>query len=184
MKRHRSNTFVPLILIGSGLIALGIMAFIYLGDKSTSQIDLSAVPVEVNYAAPQMELKDINGNSASLAAYRGQVVLVNLWATWCPPCKAEMPTLQSFYEKYKEDGFVILGIDDGETLEQVRPFVDEYGLTFPVLLDEGYTSERNFGTINLPSSWVVDRTGRIRLSWVGAISRKVLEKYVPPIIME
>lgn len=184
--RNHSNTFVALIMIGVGLITLGILSFVYL-DSSNSQAaasDFSTIPVDVNYAAPALKLTDLDGNSVSLDMYRGKVVLVNLWATWCPPCKAEMPTLKNFYEEYKDNGFVIVAIDDGESADLVKPFVDEYGLPFPIWLDEDYVTEKTFRTVNLPSSWVIDRDGTVRLLWVGAISSRVLEKYVPSIILE
>lgn len=112
------------------------------------------------------------------------MILVNLWATWCPPCRDEMPTLQKFYEKYKEKGFVLIAIDQEETPEIVAPFVAEFGLTFPVWLDLDYLAEREFNTSNLPSSYVIDRNGTVRLMWIGGISKSNLEKYVPDIILE
>ena len=186
-KRYRSSTFVAMTMIGVGLVTLGLLSFVYLGSSNSqvaAESDFSTIPVEVNYAAPDLHLRDINGNAVSLDIYRGKVTLVNLWATWCPPCKAEMPTLQSFYEEFKDTGFVVIAIDNGETVDLVKPFVGEYSLTFPVWLDEGYVTENTFGTISLPSSWVIDRAGKVRLSWVGEISSRVLEKYVHPIILE
>jgi thiol-disulfide isomerase/thioredoxin len=184
-KRYRSNTFVSLIMIGAGLITLGTLSFVYLSSSQVAaEADFSTIPVVANYAAPNLQLHDINGSAVSLDMYRGNVVLVNLWATWCPPCKAEMPTLQNFYEEFKDKGFFIVAIDDDETVDLVKKFVGEYGLTFPVWLDEGSVTEKTFGTINLPSSWVIDRAGTVRLFWVGAISFRVLEKYVPSIILE
>jgi cytochrome c biogenesis protein CcmG, thiol:disulfide interchange protein DsbE len=112
-------------------------------------------------------------------------VLVNLWATWCPPCKEEMPALESFYRKYKSDGFVIVAINDGDPAPDVLQFVEEYGLTFPVWLDPAYiATEQAFKTLNLPTSYVIDRSGTIVLSWVGGINEKTLEDYVTPIIKE
>jgi thiol-disulfide isomerase/thioredoxin len=185
--RYLSSTFVAMTMIGVGLVILGLLSFVYL-DSSNSQAaaesDFSTIPVDVDYAAPDLQLHDINGSAVSLDMYRGKVVLVNLWATWCPPCKAEMPTLQSFYQEYKDTGFTIIAIDDGETIDLVKPFVGEYGLTFQIWLDEGYVTEKTFGTTNLPSSWVIDRAGKVRLSWVGAVSSRMLEKYVPAIILE
>ena len=105
-----------------------------------------------------------------------------MWATWCPPCVAELPTLNSFYKDYSDGGFVIIGIDDGEELGVVKDYVARTGLTFPIWADPTYLSESAFGTMNLPSSFVIDRQGQIRLQWVGAISRDMLEKYVVPII--
>ena len=95
-----------------------------------------------------------------------------------------MPTLQTFYEKYKTNGFELLAIDQEETLEVVEPFVKEFGLTFPIWRDEDYQAQQVFNTMNLPSSYVIDRSGRVRLMWIGGISKKNLEKYVPDLIME
>jgi thiol-disulfide isomerase/thioredoxin len=112
------------------------------------------------------------------------VVLVNLWATWCPPCVEELPTLNVFYRDYAQGAFVIIGIDDGEELSVVKDYVAQNGLTFPIWTDPDYLSEGAFNTMSLPSSYVIDRQGRVRLQWVGAISRAMLEKYVLPIIDE
>jgi thiol-disulfide isomerase/thioredoxin len=186
-KRYHSSTFLAMAMIGTGLVALGLLSFVYLGNSNSQaadESDFSTIPVEANYAAPNLQLHDINGSVVSLDVYRGKAVLVNLWATWCPPCKAEMPTLQSFYKEYKDTGFVVIAINNGETVDLVKSFIGEYGLTFPVWLDEGNVTGRTFGTISLPSSWVVDRAGNVRLSWVGEISSRVLEKYVHPIILE
>ncbi len=83
-------------------------------------------PAEANYPAPDLTLNDLDGNPRSLSDYLGQVVLVNMWATWCPPCVAELPTLNAFYSDYAEDGFVIIGIDDGEELEVVKDYVAQH----------------------------------------------------------
>ena len=147
--------------------------------------DLAAVPVKVNFMAPSLSLTEIYGTPSSLADFRGQVVLVNLWATWCPPCKAEMPALETFYRKHKKSGFAIVAINDGDPTADVIRFVNEYGLTFPVWLDPTYiATEKAFKTLNLPSSFVIDRDGTVVLSWVGGINGKNLEKYVTPIIEE
>lgn len=177
---------MAMTLIGAGLIAIGIMTYLLLQNNPaiTTQQDFSVVPAEVNFAAPELPLEDLEGNPVSLDDYLGQVVLVNLWATWCPPCREEMPTLQSFYEKYKDDGFVLVAINQEEPRDVVAPFVQEFGLTFPVWLDLEYLAEREFDTMNLPSSYVVDRNGQVRLMWIGGISKKNLEKFVPDLIRE
>jgi thiol-disulfide isomerase/thioredoxin len=177
---------MAMIMIGFGFLAIGI-AFLLLMDQSSSAAsaqDFSTVPVQVDYPAPDLNLTTLGGDPVSLSDYLGQVVLVNLWATWCPPCREEMPTLQAFYEKYKSEGFVLIAIDQGEALPQVNPFVTEFKLTFPVWLDTGSEAGRVFETMNLPSSYVIDRTGQVRLMWIGGISKKNLEKYVPDVIKE
>lgn len=178
--------FMAMMMIGIGLIAIGIMFLLLLNNYSTpaSPQDFSAVPAKVDFAAPEINLHTLSGDSVSLADYRGKVVLVNLWATWCPPCREEMPTLNAFYEKYKANEFVLVAINQEETKDVVQPFVDELKLSFPVWLDESAQAERDFNTMNLPSSYVVDRDGRVRLSWVGSITQSRLEEYVPALIME
>ena len=98
--------------------------------------------------------------------------------------KAELPTLVAYYNEYAADGFVIIGINDGEEQQVVEDYVGTKGFVFPIWLDPNWLSERAFNTTNLPSSFVIDRTGQVRLQWVGAISRAMLDKYVLPIIME
>ena len=175
---------LPLILIGLGIILIGGSAFLILRNTSL-QNEFSTVPIKVNYSAPELTLNDTEGISRSLADYRGQVVLVNLWATWCIPCTKEMPALQSFYNKYKDRGFVVIAINDGDHQPDVLQFIKDYKLTFPVWLDPTYTAtERAFKTMNLPSSFVIDRDGTIQYMWVGGISRETLETHIAPFIME
>ncbi len=179
-----SRKTLSLLLLALGLALIGASAFFILRGIQP-QNDLSTVPVQVSLPAPELALTDTQGVSHSLADYQGEVVLVNLWATWCPPCKEEMPTLQTFYDKHRKNGFVIIAINDGDPTADVLQFVKEYELTFPVWLDPTYiATEQAFKTLNLPSSFVIDRNGSTRLMWVGGISRAMLEKHVTPLIME
>ena len=175
---------IPLFFLGLGMILIAISGYFVFKNNST-QTDFSAVPAQVNYAAPELTLTDTQGTEHSLADYKGQVVLVNLWATWCPPCKEEMPAFETYYNKHKDEGFVIIAVNDGDPTPDVLQFVEDYGLTFPVWLDPTYiATEQAFKTINLPSSFVIDREGVIRLQWVGGINKKMLDKFVTPIIKE
>jgi len=175
---------LPLVFLGFGLILIGVSTYFIL-QESSPQTDFSTVPVRVNFAAPELTLTDIQGVSHSLADYRGQVVLVNLWATWCPPCKEEMPALQSFYYKHKDQGFMVVAINDGDPTKDVLQFVKDYKLTFPVWLDPTYiATEQAFKSLNLPTSFVIGRNGVVQLQWVGGISRKMLDKHVIPLITE
>jgi peroxiredoxin len=176
--------FMPFILFGLGFILISTSVYFILRDR-TPQTNLATVPAKVRFPAPELTLTDTEGVSRSLADYRGQVVLVNLWATWCPPCKEEMPALQAFYDKYRESGFVIVAINDGDPKADVLQFVKDYELTFPVWLDPTYiATEEAFNTLNLPTSFVIDRSGTIQLTWVGGISAEMLETYVTPLITE
>jgi len=185
-KKSTSRPGSPgLVLIGAGLILLGFLSAVYLYEASrSSTTEFQAVHVEVDFEPPNHYFQDLNGALYSLKDFHGQVILVNLWATWCPPCREEMPTLQAFYEKYKDDGFVLVAINQEEQRQAVLPFVDEFGLTFPVWLDEEFQAGRSFKTVSLPSSYVVDRSGQVRLMWIGGISKRNLEKFVTNLIQE
>ncbi len=179
-----SRPSLPLILLGLGLALITISGF-YLARDVSLQSDFSTVPVQVNYPAPDLTLTDLQGASRSLAQYRGQVILINLWATWCAPCKEEMPTLQAYYNRHVNEGFIIIAINDGDPTPDVLQFVKDFQITFPVWLDPTYiATEQAFKTLNLPTSFVIDRKGAVRLIWVGAISRRTLDKHVTPIIKE
>jgi cytochrome c biogenesis protein CcmG/thiol:disulfide interchange protein DsbE len=191
VRRSKPNSNIQAMLImGTGLILLGVAAFIAWprgatpSDASASS-GSSTVPAAVSYAAPDLVLSDLDGVQHALADYHGQVVLVNLWATWCPPCKAEMPTLEAYYQDHQADRFVVFAVDDGDPADAVSAFVEQYNLSFPVLLDPTYqASDHAFKTRNLPSSFVIDRDGNVRLRWVGGIDRATLEKYVTPLIAQ
>jgi thiol-disulfide isomerase/thioredoxin len=192
-KASRNSNVPALLFLGAGLILLGLAAIIAWPKAeasptvalSGSSSGTSTVPVAVHYAAPSLTLLDLAGREHSLLSYHGQVVLVNLWATWCPPCKAEMPTLEAYYQAHQADGFVTLAINDGDPNEAVATFVNEFNLSFPVLLDPSYqATDHAFKTRNLPSSFVIDREGNVRLRWVGEVDRAALEKYVTPLILE
>jgi len=181
---------LPLALIGAGLVTLGVLAWVLLprlgAGSSSNDYDsqAGAVPVEVNFPAPELSLTDLHGNAVSLDGLRGQVVLVNNWATWCPPCKAEMPTLQKFYEDHQSQGFDIVAIEAGEPVAEVTEFANQHGLTFNVWPDLEQKSLKAFRSYSLPNSYVIDRDGQVRLAWFGQISRKMLEEYVSPLIKE
>ncbi len=135
--------------------------------------------------APALRVTTLRGDSLSLAGLRGKVVLVNFWATWCPPCRAEMPGFQAVYEARKDRGLVILGIaedDDGPV--PVSGFVVRYGITYPIAM---YTpaTERLFGGINaIPTTFLIDRAGRIRFQVRGSFARPALEQAVDRLLAE
>jgi len=105
-------------------------------------------------------LSDLQGNPWHLRDLRGKVVLVNFWATWCPPCRKEMPDLQALYEKYKDQGFVVVSISD-EQAAKVQPFITERKITYPVLLDPGRKVNDLFQVEGIPKSFVYDREGKL-----------------------
>ncbi len=164
---------------------LGVMAFFLIpkpGASPAPTSEISAVPVKVNFAAPDLHLSNINGTPSSLSDYSGQVILINNWATWCPPCKAEMPTLEAYYSDHEKQRFTLVGIEAGEPAGEVAEFVQTYHLSFPIWLDPKNEALDAFSNQSLPSSYVVNREGKIVLTWTGPISRDMLEKYVTPLL--
>jgi peroxiredoxin len=105
-------------------------------------------------------LSDLKGKSWHLRDLKGKVVQVNFWATWCPPCRKEMPDLQAFYDKYKDQGFVVLSISDEEAAK-VSPFITERNISYPVLLDPGRKVNEAFVVEGIPKSFVYDREGKL-----------------------
>ena len=111
-------------------------------------------------AQADFTLSDLEGKSWTLRDLRGKVVLVNFWATWCPPCRKEMPDLDSLYKKFKDQGLVILAIDDEEVIK-IKPYLAEHPVTYPILLDPGRKANDVFRIDGIPKSFVYDREGKL-----------------------
>lgn len=128
------------------------------------------------FTAPDFELQTLAGEAVRLSDLRGQAVLVNLWATWCPPCRAEMPAIEAVYREYASQGFVVLGVDaaNQDDLSQVEDFIQEYELTFPILLDLDGAVSRSYGLRSFPTSFFIDGDGTIREVVIGGPMAKAL----------
>jgi thiol-disulfide isomerase/thioredoxin len=184
-RRAQRNRYLALLLIGSGLVISALVLTLILIRRDAVANETSGnfvVPATVSFPAPEISLTDLDGNAVSLADYHGQVVLVNNWATWCPPCRAEMPILDAFHDEHASQGFSIIAVDAGEPAADVRRFAESMELSFPVWLDPEMTAIRAFRNDGLPSSYVVDADGKVVLAWNGAISREMLEQYVTPLL--
>lgn len=139
--------------------------------------------------APPFSLNDLSNSMRTLKEFKGKVVLLNFWATWCTPCKKELPYFQQFYTKYKKDGFVVIGIstDSGASVAQVGPTVRRSGYSFPILLDtEGKVSGLYNPKQRMPFSALIDRKGQLRLEHPGFTpgDEKVMEKLIKILLKE
>ena len=130
----------------------------------------SAPSPREGFLAPDFTLDTLDSGRITLSELRGKIVVINIWATWCPPCRAETPALEKSYEQYKDSGVVILGVDltSQDSLSDVKAFIQEFSLTYPILLDrDGKVSNTLYQIKGLPSTFFVNREGIIRTVVVG-----------------
>ena len=127
--------------------------------------------------ATDFEVTLMNDETFRLSDQKGKVVLMNIWATWCPPCREETPDLVDLYEKYKDQGYVTLGVSIDEQGESVvRPFMEEFDVTYPMYIDTDGTIMEKYGpTMGIPTTYIIGRGGNLRYFAVGALTRKELE---------
>ncbi len=166
MNWESKNTWRGLMTL---LLALG-MAWIAL-SRAPEQVAVAKVgpppSPQTGFTAPDFTLDILGGGTVSLSDLRGQAVLVNFWATWCPPCRAEMPAIQRVYDRYRDQGFTVLAVDLQESDAQVAAFAEDMGLTFPILMDRDGSVFARYRVMALPSTFFVDRDGIIRELTVG-----------------
>ncbi|MES0361921.1 MAG: TlpA disulfide reductase family protein [Anaerolineales bacterium] len=185
--QNQKYKILAMALVGGGLLIVGIAALILLpnpgASASPAKVELNA-PARVSYPAPDIQLNDIKGNPVSLADYQGQVVLVNNWATWCPPCREEMPILNGYFRDHQHQDFVLVAIDAGDPADMVSDFVARYGMDFPIWIDPSSSALNSFRNNYLPSSYLIDRQGQVVMVWSGAVTRASLEQNITPLLKE
>jgi peroxiredoxin len=182
--KPRRNWFYANILLAVTLIIAGVGALLWMGQQSSGNAAQASDPAAGHQGnpAPAFTLQSLEGQAVSLDDYAGQVVLVNMWATWCPPCKAEMPDLNAFYETHKQDGFVVFAINSQEEAPTVKAFIAENGFSFPVLLDSQAEVMKKYHVRGLPTTFIIDRDGFIQHIQSGQISTSQLEAMVGPLL--
>ncbi len=139
---------------------------------------------QVGFAAPDFSLETLDGETVNLSDLRGQAVLVNFWATWCPPCRAEMPAIQQLYEQYQDQGFTVLAVDLQESEAQVTAFAEQMGLTFPILIDPNGQVFSRYQVRALPSTFFVDRNGLIQeIALGGPMAQAYIESQIVDLLV-
>ena len=158
-------------LISSGCSSLSVKA-----DKEISKENEVSGNAAGPKTAPALELPDEQGKKVKLADYKGKVVLLDFWATWCGPCKIEIPWFIEFQRKYKDQGFTVLGVAmDEEGFQVVRPFAEQYKMNYPLLLGNEEAASAFGGVDVLPTTFLIDRTGRIVATHQGLVSKDEIE---------
>lgn len=165
-------------LAGAGLILAGVVIHaVSVADPGRQTTPLQAGAVtsvakrlpSLGDPAPDFRLKNLSGETVALDRYRGVVVMVNFWATWCGPCRVEMPAMEELYRTFLRKDFEILAVStDAQGIAATRPFIQEFGLTFPVLHDADYQVGLAYGARTLPMTFLLDREGIIRHRVYGA----------------
>lgn len=167
-----------------GVFSLLFLLFLNGGRQDTAHADIVQEQLfklgfgmaNEKFQAPAFELKNLEGKNIELSSYKGKVVLLNFWATWCKYCVAEMPAMQILYDELKEEGLEIVAINKEESQRLVQYFIDLYKFTFPVLLDDkGHVSANYAATQSLPVTYLIDREGNIIARALGALQWDTVE---------
>jgi len=159
---NRRYVYIVILLLGFAWIIIS-------ADRSGASTSGLIPAPQQGFLAPDFELQTTRGETIKLSDLRGQAVLVNLWATWCPPCRAEMPAIEKIYNEYKDEGLVVLAVNMTyqDSQADIAPFVAEYGLSFPILLDQTGEVGEAYQLRSLPSSFFINRDGIINEVVIG-----------------
>ena len=150
-------------------------------DQVKTSVDTSTIAkddTDVLGKAEDFTLVDLSGNEVSLSDFRGKKVFLNFWATWCPPCKAEMPEIEKIYQETKDDDFVILSVEIGEPLNTVKTFIEKNKYNFKVLLDLDQSVATTYGITAIPTSYFIDEEGNIISKQVGGMSYEQMKENI------
>lgn len=171
--RKNGKKYIRLFVL---LFVLAILSFLIHFNEDPLNVDQVKVretydreKAKAGYKAPLFTLKNLQGEPKSLASYRGKVVLLNFWATWCAPCRVEMPSFETLYRRYRSRGLVVIAVNLDKTgVEKVKQFVEERRLSFPVVLDPQGQVEKLYPSFTIPATYVIDKSGHVVTQVDGA----------------
>jgi thiol-disulfide isomerase/thioredoxin len=168
-------------LIAILAVALAIVVFEpFFAPRSTKVAGPAGLAGE---SAPVFPLLDDRGSHVSLERYRGRLVVMNLWASWCPPCRAEMPDLQSLATQYAGRGIAVLGVNEGESAERARAFAESLRIRFPIWIDGNEQYGRTYAALGLPTTIILDRRGAVVRGFDGALTLDQMRAAVAPLVV-
>ncbi len=167
-------------------VSLGLLAVVLAGilviqgcmpssQSITSDRQEATTGLNVGERAPDFTLVDLEGNQVSLSDFRGKTVFVNFWATWCPPCRAEMPEIEAIYQEYKDKDVVVIGVDILEPEDVVRQYMQQGDYSWTFVLDTSGEVAGNYRIVAIPTSFFIDREGIIQAVNIGAMTKRAME---------
>ncbi len=202
----KSSNNKQFLLIGAIIVVVAAIAYIFFSDSGSakksvattsqpqqtvqqSQVQKSAVastPEEQYPEAPDFELPSVDGKQIKLSDFKGKVVFLNFWATWCPPCRREIPAFIELIKKYGNDGFIVLGVavDPREftQIDKVKPFVKQMGMNYPVVYDTKGISQMYGGIRSIPTTFVINRQGKVVGQIVGSRPKATFESIIKDLL--
>jgi peroxiredoxin len=143
--------------------------------NNSDTAETQAQGLKIGDKAPDFELKTLTGETVKLSSYKGKKVMLNFWATWCPPCKAEMPEMEQFYKQSNND-VVILAVNI-DTQNDVKGFADKNGITFPILMDTDNQVNSTYQIISIPTTYFIDRNGVIKNKYTGSMKLDMMKQF-------
>ena len=165
-------------LIIYGIVALCLLG-LYVAGRRTAQ---KPKPTAPGNAAPEFTVTDIDGKKLALSDYKGKVVLLDFWATWCTPCRAEIPHFVEMQQKYGPQGFQVVGISMDDDAEPVKEFYRQFNMNYPVAVGDDKLAQSFGGVLGLPVNFIIDREGRIHAKYLGATDVSVIDKAVSDLL--
>lgn len=178
--QRRNQKIRDLSLIVGGVVILLAVFWLLLGSAH----DQNVIPARAGSSLGDFSLKDIQGKTVRLSDYKGKPVLVNAWATWCPPCKAEMPLLNQYFQAHASDGFMLLAVNAGDSQNEAASFASQNGLAFPVLLDPGAQLLSQLGIHSFPTSILIGRDGIVKSIHLGMFTSDTIETELTPLLKQ
>jgi peroxiredoxin len=192
LEQNHSNLGRSIVIGAVGIAALVGIAFVATLPAAPS-VSTASEPVDIalleiaptqGALAPDFSLFNLDGEQITLSELRGHPIMINLWATWCAPCRIEMPHIQDRFERYADEGFLVLAVDFDEPAEFVADFRDELGLTFDLLLDPGAEVQELYRNRSYPSTFFVDVNGVIQVQHIGVMTEGQLDQNLAAIGLE
>jgi thiol-disulfide isomerase/thioredoxin len=189
------------LMVGAGALYNNLAEDVQLGGLATTppeteaptqapaetKVTLPPETTEPDYSAPDFTMLDKDGNEVKLSDFLGKPIILNFWASWCGPCKSEMPDIQEFYEKYGENvHFLIVNCTDGsrETLSTAKAFIEDSGYTFPVYFDTTSMGAYTYGASSIPLTFFIDANGDLMAYYMGAMSANILQQGIDMLYTE